>query len=134
MLRPDSARTDSTGIQPQQESCPGFHHPKNWNVNRNVQPSIPPRCPASTMQLSSLSLSSSMMTMTMTGSRCPRCQRPPPPSSTSSSLSSISSTDATRGEEDGQRGCPAAVGGHTTRIAGWAAATAPCRQDGNNGR
>ncbi len=34
MLWPDSA-----GIWPEQESCPGFRHPKNWNENRNVQPS-----------------------------------------------------------------------------------------------
>ena len=33
MLRPDSA-----GIQPEQESCPGFWHPKNRNESRNVQP------------------------------------------------------------------------------------------------
>ena len=31
MLRPDSAR-----IWPEQESCPGFWLPKNWNENRNV--------------------------------------------------------------------------------------------------
>ncbi len=34
MFRPDSA-----GIRPEQESCPGFPHPKNWNKSRNVQPS-----------------------------------------------------------------------------------------------
>ena len=35
MLRPDSA-----GIRPEQESCPGFCHPKNGNENRNVQPRL----------------------------------------------------------------------------------------------
>ena len=35
MLRPDSA-----GIRPEQESCPGFRHPKNRNESRNVQPSV----------------------------------------------------------------------------------------------
>ena len=34
MLRPDSAR-----IQPEQEPCPGFWHPKNWNESWNVPPS-----------------------------------------------------------------------------------------------
>ena len=34
MLQPDSA-----GIRPEQESCPGFRHPKNQNESRNVQPS-----------------------------------------------------------------------------------------------
>ncbi len=80
-----------------------------------------PCCSASTMQLLSLSMSSTTArTMTMR-SLCSRCQRPLPPSSTSSSLSSISSTDVDRGEEDRQHDCPAEAGGHTTRIAGWAA-------------
>ena len=34
MFRPDSA-----GIRPEQESCPGFRHPKNRNESRNVQAS-----------------------------------------------------------------------------------------------
>jgi hypothetical protein len=82
---------------------------------------IPPRCSASTMQLLSLSLSSSKMRTMTTRSLYPRCQRLLPPSSTSSSLSSISSTDVDRGEEDRRRDCLVEVGGHTTRIAGWAA-------------
>jgi hypothetical protein len=56
-----------------------------------------------------------------TRSLCPHCQRPLPPLSTSSSLSSISSTDVDRGEEDRRRDCLAEAGGHTTRIARWAA-------------
>ena len=51
----------------------------------------------------------------------PRCQRPPPSLSMSSSSSSVSSTDANRGEEEGRRNCPAATGGRSACITGWAA-------------
>ena len=60
-------------------------------------------------------------TTTMAGSHRPRCQMSQPPSSTSLSSSSVSSTDADRGEKDGRRDCPAAAGGRSARITGWAA-------------
>jgi hypothetical protein len=49
---------------------------------------------------------------------CPHCQRPPLPPLPLMPLP-IFSMDADRGEEDGQRNCPVAAGGPTTRVARW---------------